>query len=265
MKKRILTASLAALLAASAFGESRQGTPDDSSILFRSLSCLFFRPGQFYLQLQRASFQSAPARGNTTASGNLEQVLSLLDRVSAGFKTVQTDFEWDQYQKVVDEHDIQKGVMYFKRSGANVDVAADIKSPVGKKILLKGGDLQIFVRKTGQVTHYDPGKNRQDFESFLALGFGGKGHDLTKNFDIRYVGTENIGGESTYKIELTPKTQKVRGMVGLITLWINQKTGMSVQQRLDQGEGDYRLAKYTNIDVNHPQKMPDDAFKLKGK
>ena len=37
---------------------------------------------------------------------------------------------------------------------------------------------------------------------------------------------------------------------------------MSEQQKLDQGEGDFRLAKYTNIEVN-PQKLPDDAFRLK--
>jgi hypothetical protein len=36
---------------------------------------------------------------------------------------------------------------------------------------------------------------------------------------------------------------------------------MSVQQKLDQGEGDYRLAKYTKIEIN-PQ-LPGDAFNLK--
>ena len=69
---------------------------------------------------------------------------------------------WDQYQKVVDEHDIQKGVMYFKRSGANVDVAADITYPApGKKLLLKNGEVQVYVRKTDQTTHYDARKNRE--------------------------------------------------------------------------------------------------------
>jgi len=258
MRKLTLMASVAAL-AASAYGQSTQAVQSSNSL--RGLMCVFFRPIQFYMAPQQKTAAPPPAASNA----NLEQVLSLLDRVNAGFKSVQTNFEWDQYQKVVDEHDKQSGVMYFKRSGSNVDVAADIKFPAAKKMLLKGGDLQIYVPRTGQVSHYDPGKNRQDFESFLALGFGGRGHELTKSFDIKYVGTEIIGGEPTYKLELTPKAQKVKGMVGLVTLWINQKTGMSVQQRIDQGEGDYRLARYTNIDINHPQKMPEDAFKLKSK
>lgn len=197
--------------------------------------------------------------------GNLEQVLALLDKTSAGLRTVQTEFEWDQYQKVVDEHDIQKGVMYFKRSGSDVDVAADIRFPApGKKLLLKNGDVQVYVRKTGQTTHYDARKNRENVESFLALGFGGRGHDLTKNFEVHYSGTDTVIGVATYKLELTPKLKEVRNMFPHITLWIDQNRGVSVQQRLDQGEGDYRIATFTKIDIN-PQKLPDDAFKLKTK
>jgi hypothetical protein len=221
MKKLMLAAFVAALLAATAFGQSRQG--------------------------------------------NLEQVLALLDRTSTVIRSVQTDFDWDQYQKVVDEHDIQKGVMYFKRSGATVDVAADITYPApGKKLLLKNGEVQVYVRKTNQTTHYDARKNREGVESFLALGFGGRGHDLTKSFDVRYSGTDTVLGVATYKLELTPKAKEVKNMFPLITLWIDQSRGVSVEQRLEQGEGDYRVAKFTKIDIN-PPKLSDDAFKLKTK
>jgi len=202
---------------------------------------------------------SAYAQGK---QNNLEQVLNLLDKSSVGFRTVRTDFEWDQYQKVVDEHDMQKGVMFFKRSGNNVDVAADIRTPApGKKLVLKDGALQVLDRRTGQSTPYDTRKNRENFESFLALGFGGRGHDLPKSFEVRYAGTEAAVGVQAYKLELTPKSEQVRRMFPLITLWINPQTGMSVQQKLDQGEGDYRLAKYTKIEIN-PQ-LPGDAFNLK--
>ena len=193
---------------------------------------------------------------------NLEQVLSFLDSKSASFKSVQANFEWDQYQKVVDEHDLQKGVMYFKRNGPSVDVAADITSPITKKLVLQNGMLDLYTPKTGEVIHKEVGKNRKSFESFLALGFGGSGSDLSKNFDVRYAGTETVNGKPTYKLELVPKTAEARNMFPLITLWINQQTGMSEQQKLDQGGGDYRLARYTNITLN-PPKLPDGAFRLK--
>jgi outer membrane lipoprotein-sorting protein len=197
--------------------------------------------------------------------GSLEQVLALLDAKSTSIHTVRTDFDWDQYQKVVDEHDIQKGVMYFKRSGPAVDVAADITYPApGKKLLLKNGELEVYVHKTGQTTHYDARKNKESVESFLALGFGGRGSDLKTNFDVSYAGTETVDGVATYILKLTPKAKQVRNMFPLITLWIDQNRGVSVKQQLDQGEGDYRVAKFTKIDIN-PPKLPEDAFKLKTK
>ena len=57
---------------------------------------------------------------------NLEAVLNSMDKAAADFQTAQTDFVWDQYQKVVDEHDLQKGTMYFRRQGGDVQMAADI-------------------------------------------------------------------------------------------------------------------------------------------
>lgn len=205
------------------------------------------------LLVSSAVAQSKPAE--------LEQVLDLLDRVSASFKSVQADFVWDQYQKLVDEHDLQRGVTYFKRSGPSVDVAADITSPYHKKLVFRNGEVQVYSFKTGEVERKDTSKSKQTVESFLALGFGGRGHDLTRNFDVSYAGTETVDGAMTYKLVLIPKTQEGRNMFPRITLWINQKTGMSEMQRLDQGEGDYRVATFTNIKVN--QKLPGDAFDLK--
>jgi len=193
---------------------------------------------------------------------DLDKVLTFLDKVSASFKSVRTDFEWDQYQKVVDEHDVQRGVMYFKRGSNGVDVSAEITSPVHKKLVFKNNELRVYFPKTGQLTNKKVGENKETVESFLALGFGGSGHDLLKQFQIEYAGVESIGGQSCYKLKLTPKGERARSMFPLITLWINQKTGMSEQQRLEQGEGDYRLARYTNIEVN-PSKLPSDAFDVK--
>jgi outer membrane lipoprotein-sorting protein len=217
MKKLVLMASLAVLLAASASG---QGKP-----------------------------------------ANLEQVLTLLDKASTNFRTLQTDFEWDQYQRVVDEHEIQKGVMYFRRSSSNVEMEADIQQPDRKFVLFTGGQLQVYLPKADEVTRYTAGKNRSDFEAYLTLGFGGRGHDLTKDFDLNYAGVENVGSIATYKLELTPKAQKAKNMFSRITLWIDQQSGMSVQQKLQEGGGDYRIATYTSIQINRP--LPHDAFKLK--
>lgn len=207
-----------------------------------------------------AALLAASALGQNR-QGNLEDVLNLLDKSSASFKSVQTDFVWDQYEKVVDEHDIQKGVMYFRRTGSTVEMAADIREPAPKFVLFTGNKLQVYQPRIDQVTTYEAGKNREDFEAYLVLGFGGRGHDLPKNFDVRYAGIEDVDGKPTYKLELVPKALKVRNMFSLIALWIDPQTGMSVQQKFQESGGDYRLAKYTSIQINRP--LPSDTFKLK--
>jgi outer membrane lipoprotein-sorting protein len=211
-------------------------------------------------------FCSAALLAASASGQNKEQVLALMDKASARFESVQTDFVWDQYHAVVEEHDVQTGVMYFKRAGANVDVAADIdagKPKEHKKLVFMGGDLKVYWFSTGQTTNKDASKNRDEIESFLALGFGGSSKNLIKNFEIGYGGTETVLGKATYKLELTPTSQRVKDMFNHITLWIDQQTGMSVQQKALEGKTDYRLAKYTNIRIN--QKLPGDAFKLKAK
>lgn len=197
-------------------------------------------------------------------SKDLENVLSLMDKTAAGFRTLETDFTWDQYQTVVEDHDIQSGTMYFRRSGKNVEMAANIDKvngrPDDKKLLFADGIVQLYQPKIDQITKYNAGKNRSEFESFLVLGFGGRGHDLEKSFDVKYDGTETVNGVNTYKLELTPKAKKVRDMYQTIFLWIDQQRGVSVQQKFLSSNGDYRLAVYKNIKIN--EKLPD-VFKLK--
>ncbi len=192
---------------------------------------------------------------------NLEAVLNSMDKAAAEFKTAQTEFVWDQFEKVVGEHDYQKGTMYFRRQGDDVQMAADITSPDKKYVLFTGGVVSVYVPKAGQVTEYNAGKNKADFETFLVLGFGGRGHDLAKSFDVKYSGMEPVQGVNAAKLDLTPKSQKVANMFQTITLWIDPARGVSVQQLFTEKSGDYRLAKYSNIQPN--PKLSNDVFRLK--
>ena len=184
-----------------------------------------------------------------------------MDQAAADFHSAQTDFVWDQYQKVVDEHDIQKGHHVLPPAGRRSEMAADITAPDKKYVLFSGGMVSVYVPSAEQVTEYNAGKNKADFETFLVLGFGGSGHDLQKQFDVKYAGMEQVQGVNAGKLELTPKSQKVHNMFALITLWIDPARGVSVQQKFQEPSGDYRLATYSNIQLN--KKLNDNVFKLK--
>jgi outer membrane lipoprotein-sorting protein len=208
---------------------------------------------------------------NPADAGGLDAVLKKMDAAAANFRATQADFEWDRYEKVIDEvDDIQTGTIYYRRNGKEIEMMADIKmegsspatlKPEPKYVLLSGGKIRMYQPKPDQVTVYDLGKNSADFQTYLVLGFGGSGQDLVKAFDVTYLGPETIDGVATAKLQLVPKSERVRNNFKQILLWIDLSRGVSKQQQLFEPQGDFRLAKYSSIQMK--EKFPDDIFRLK--
>jgi len=194
-------------------------------------------------------------------AATLDSVLQKMDTAAASFQTTQADFVWDQYQRVVDETDTQKGTVYYRRSGKEIEMMADIKEPEQKFLLYKDGKLQVYQPKIEQVIQYTAGANHNEIESYLVLGFGGSGQDLKNSFDVTYQGEETVDNMATAKLHLTPKSEKVRSYFTEAFLWIDLNRGISLQQKFMQSQGDYRLAKYSAVKVN--AKISNDVFRLK--
>ena len=213
----------------------------------------------------------AAQQGKPGDPAALDAVLKKMDAVAAGFTTCQANFDWQTYQRVIDEiADVKKGVIYYRRSGKQIEMMAEVKQAGTSEsslkaepefVLLSGGKVRLYQPKVDRVTEYDLGKNQSDFETYIVLGFGGSGEDLRKTFDVTYAGQQNVDGTATAELHLVPKSEKVRGTYKEIDLWIDLDRGISVQQKLIQPPGDYRLAKYSDIKVH--EKIPDDVFKLK--
>ena len=204
-------------------------------------------------------------------STGLEGVLRKMDAVSAGFHSAQAEFEWDNYQRVIDEIvDVQSGTIYYRRTAKEIEMMASVKKagasadtmkPEPKFVLFSEGKVRMYEPKIERVTVYDLGKEKSDLGSYVVLGFGGSGQDLQKAFDVTYQGTENINGVNAAKLQLTPKSEGVRKYYNRMVLWIDPNKGVSVQQEFFTPQGDYKLCKYSSIKMN--EKLSDDVFKLK--
>ena len=192
----------------------------------------------------------------------LQDVLNQMDDAAAKFRTTQAAFTWIQYNKVIDDiADTQKGKIYFRRSGRDIQMAADFSQPDSKQLVFSDGKIQIYQPRIDQVDIYDAKAHREEFESFLVVGFGGGGHDMLKSFAVTFVGNEKIGDTDTAKLDLVPKSDEVKRSFSHLLLWIDPQRGISVQQQLFETSGDYRLAKYSDIQLN--QKISENAFKLR--
>jgi outer membrane lipoprotein-sorting protein len=190
-----------------------------------------------------------------------ERVLTQMDAAAKTIRTTEASVVWDQYQKVINDSDTEKGKVYFRREGGQTQMAVDFAEPDKKYVVYAGGKVQVYQPKIDQVSEYSAGKSQADVESFLVLGFGGGGHDLLKSYDMKYLGPEKVNGIDAEKLELIPKSVHLRNNIARLVLWIDPVRGISIQQQIFEPSGDYRLAKYSDIHIN--QSLPDNVFRLK--
>jgi outer membrane lipoprotein-sorting protein len=213
-----------------------------------------------------------PDDPSSSSASGLDAALKKMDAVAATFHSAQAEFEWDTYEKVIDEvDDVETGSIFYRKNGSGLEMMAEVKKagptlqeqkPEPKYVLFNAGKVQMYQPKINQVTQFDLGKNRSEFESYIVLGFGGSGQDLKKAFDVTAVDPQTISVPNTVQMQLVPKSDKVRNTYSKIYLWIDLNKGVSVQQQFFQPQGNYRLAKYSDIEVNG-KKIPDEIFKLK--
>lgn len=202
--------------------------------------------------------------GAQAQDAQLAKVLAQLDAASAKFESAQADFSWDQYTKVVDEHDVQTGNIAFRRSGSSTAMVAHVMTddgqPAPKDVLYQGGVLKLWQPQIKQETILHTGARSSQFESFATLGFGGSGKALQENWTVSYEGTEMIDGKETAKLALAPKNQGPNPLFSQVEIWIDPSNATSLKQIFTTPGGDSRTATYTNI---KPNNVPEKAFTLK--
>jgi len=210
--------------------------------------------------LAGAAIANAKVKAKADPQGS-QSTIGQLDAASKNFKNVQANVQFDQYTKVVNDHDISSGTMFVERQGSSESMGAsvtDTTSPSAAKVLNYGGGvLQVYSPAAKQVDIFKAGANQAKYESFLTLGFGGSGMDLKADWTINDMGPESISGVPTEKLDLIAKDQSVKNLFSHVTIWVDLKRDVSLKQIFYQPNGDSRTALYTNIRLNgHVDKEP---------
>src|ERR1700743_895293 len=131
----------------------------------------------------------------TPAQSQLNSVLSQMDAASARFKNAQADVRYDNFTRVVNDHDIETGSIYIERNGSTeqmgavfYNVGSDNKpAPTPARIVnFDGPTLRIFTVGTNQVDLFKAGANQAKYDSFLTLGFGGSGKGHLRIWDVTH-------------------------------------------------------------------------------
>lgn len=191
-------------------------------------------------------------------AADLDKVLAQMDAASARFQNAQADFIWDNYTKVVDDHELQTGTIYFERVGGETQMAALVQQPTKKTVVYKDATLSYYDPSLDQLNVFSAGKNKAQYESFLTLGFGGSGKDLKAAWQISDLGAETVDGVATEKLDLTSDQAKSANIVH-ITVWVDPARAVSLKQIFYYTSGDTRTCTFTHIRYNS-RSLPKSVF-----
>ncbi|WP_158945073.1 outer membrane lipoprotein-sorting protein [Granulicella sp. S190] len=197
--------------------------------------------------------------------GHLDEVLRQMDAASLKFQSTEASFQWDLYEKVVQQTTTQKGTIYFKKEGPVTVMGVKMVSPSLKIIEFKNGLLRLYDPSIDHLTVVDATKNKAQLESFLTVGFGGSGKDLAKAWTISDLGDEIVNGVQTAKLDLVPKDPALRNNCTHMTIWVDPVRGIELKQSLYLPSEDYRTAVYNNIKYNQGVDTKPYQIKTDGK
>jgi outer membrane lipoprotein-sorting protein len=198
--------------------------------------------------------------GAPPADSGLEAALKTMDQASASFKGLTADIKKLAHTQVVNVDDVSEGTITVKRFKAHdTRIRIDFKKPSQQMVAIGGGKAEIYYPKINEVQEGDLGKIRSLVDQLMLLGFGGNSADLLDAYTVTLGGPDTVNGEKATRIVLIPKSKDILQSVKKCELWISEK-GLTVQQRFDQGGGDYLLSTYSKINLS--ASIPESAVRL---
>jgi outer membrane lipoprotein-sorting protein len=189
---------------------------------------------------------------------DLTEILSRMNDSAKNLKTVAADLEYTKVTVLVDDKSTETGRLFYRKS--KKEILINITKPEAKTVLFKKNEAEIFLPKINQIQEYDLEERSGLVEQFLLLGFGTETDKLRKDYDVKFVTEEDMDGDTTAVLELTPRSEKTAAQLDKIHLWVSEESWLPVQQKFFQPGGDYFVARYTAVKVN--RQLPPSTFQI---
>ncbi len=213
----------------------------------------------YALILTCAAAFAAPLPGSESGSvPQLADVLKRLDQTASQFRTMSAKAASVNHTAVLNEDDKESGTVFMKKSGSSVQGLMNTILPDPKTSVFSGREVQVYYPNMKQVDIYDTGKNGEQLEQFLTLGFGTSAADLQKTYDIKVLPTENIQGEKAIHLQLIPKSEDAKKMISKVELWIGEHD-YPIQEKIYEPSGNYHLVSYSDVQINSPSFKDQDV------
>ena len=180
---------------------------------------------------------------------DMAEILARMDETAKDLKTFSANLEYTKVTVIVDDKATETGRLFY-RKGKNPDILINFQKPDPRIVLFRKNKAEIYYPKINQILEYDLGQQTGLMQYFLSLGFGTETGDLKKLYDIRLVGEDELDGDTTAVLELTPRKEAIAAHLSKVELWISEESWLPAQQKFFEPGGDYVIARYTAVKVN---------------
>ena len=193
----------------------------------------------------------------------LDQVLRQMEVTGKSFQNFRARFSQKKYTAILKEFDTpETGIFIYARSkDGSALLRQEMGRPPSRILTIKGGVATVFQPGLKQAQVVSLGKNKDKAE-YLALGLGQSPAKLRETFDMKVQGVDTVGGIPCSVIELKPKNPNAAAYFSAITLWIKKSSGVPIQQKLQEPNGDYLLVTFTEEKLNTRISASDFEQKL---
>ena len=195
------------------------------------------------------------------AQHGLDEILSQMEKRGNDLNSMRARILQKKWTDILEEFDEgEEGTFLFLRHQGEVHLRKDIELPQISHFVISKGEVLFYQPAIKQAQKYQLGTNKDKAE-FLLLGFGTSRSALEEAYEIRLLGNPEVGGRSTYEIELKPRSNQVSAFFSRIVLWVDPELWVPVQQMLVEPTDDYLLVNFEEIELN--PKLKPSQFQLK--
>ena len=196
---------------------------------------------------------------------SLSDVLARMDKAAPNFHGMKANVSMLTYTQVIDDKAVETGTLEMQRlRHGDVRAVMELSSngQSRRTLSFSGNTVLMYFADSNTYQDYDLKKSGSLINSYLLLGFGSSGTELSNNYEISYLGEESVDQVKASKLQLIPKEKSVLEHLTKVYIWIPVDGANPVQQQFFEPSGNYRKVTYSDIQVNPPFAKSGLEFKL---
>jgi len=193
------------------------------------------------------------------AADSADAAFAHIDAAAKSFKGMTADLTDTEHNALVNQDEVNKALVKFLRVKAGSMRAVITWDDGSGGLEYNGKEGKRYSAKTKTVDVVNLSGKQSTINKYVALGVGASSAELKAEFDVTYVGEENVGGKPTSHLKLVPKTHDPASSLKQADLWY-ASNGLVVQQKISHPSGDYQVMLYSNMKLGS---IPEKEMELK--